>query len=197
MPVWLIVLLTAIGTYVLIIIVRQFIAPEKSIRHEIEHLYGVEDEQFLRTVGALLPPNILQGNRITPLINGDQIFPAMLDAIRAARHTITFESLVSSALVREGEQPVVETPVAWPVSKPAAARTARGAHLKLVVSQTQPLPATDQSMFHGNNALAALLEARPPREQEVHEETYHVMRILRKETDGEWRVYRTIWAPGG
>lgn len=94
MPVWLIILLTAIGTYVLIIIIRQFIAPEKSIRHEIEHLYGVEDEQFLRTVGALLPPNILQGNRITPLINGDQIFPAMVDAIRTAQHTITFETFI-------------------------------------------------------------------------------------------------------
>ena len=33
--------------------------------------------------------------------------------------------------------------------------------------------------------------------QEVQEETYHVMRILRKERDGEWRVFRTIWAPGG
>ena len=39
--------------------------------------------------------------------------------------------------------------------------------------------------------------SRERRTQEVHEETYHVMRILRKETDGEWRVYRTIWAPGG
>ena len=26
---------------------------------------------------------------------------------------------------------------------------------------------------------------------------YHVMRILRKETDGAWRVFRTIWAPSG
>ena len=33
--------------------------------------------------------------------------------------------------------------------------------------------------------------------QEVQEETYNVMRILRKESDGEWRVFRTIWAPGG
>ena len=33
--------------------------------------------------------------------------------------------------------------------------------------------------------------------QKIEEETYHVMRILRRERDGEWRVYRTIWAPGG
>jgi uncharacterized protein (TIGR02246 family) len=29
----------------------------------------------------------------------------------------------------------------------------------------------------------------------VEESSYHVLRVLRKEADGEWRVYRTIWAP--
>jgi cardiolipin synthase len=36
----------------------------------------------------------LPGNRITALINGDQIFPAILDAIRGARRTITFETFI-------------------------------------------------------------------------------------------------------
>ncbi|MBC8105451.1 MAG: cardiolipin synthase [Anaerolineae bacterium] len=94
MPVWLIVLTTAIGTYLLIMIVRQFITPEKTVRHELNHLYKVDEEQFLRSVGNLLPPAILQGNKITPLINGDQIFPAMLDGIRSARKTITFETFI-------------------------------------------------------------------------------------------------------
>ncbi|MEO7317362.1 MAG: phospholipase D-like domain-containing protein [Chthoniobacteraceae bacterium] len=36
----------------------------------------------------------VSGNRVTTLINGDQIFPAMLREIRAARKTITFETYV-------------------------------------------------------------------------------------------------------
>jgi ketosteroid isomerase-like protein len=29
--------------------------------------------------------------------------------------------------------------------------------------------------------------------EEVEEPSYKVMRILRKETDGEWKVHRSIW----
>ena len=45
-------------------------------------------------MGQLLGPGILPGNRITALQNGDQIFPAMLTAIRGARETITFETYI-------------------------------------------------------------------------------------------------------
>jgi len=36
------------------------------------------------------------GNKITTLVNGTQIFPAMLNAIRAAKHSINFETYVFS-----------------------------------------------------------------------------------------------------
>jgi cardiolipin synthase len=36
----------------------------------------------------------LSGNRVKALQNGDQIFPAMLDALRGARETITFETYI-------------------------------------------------------------------------------------------------------
>jgi len=69
-------------------------AGEKRIRYALPHRFGVEDPQFLRTMGQLLGPGILPGNRITALQNGDQIFPAMLAAIRSARETITFETYI-------------------------------------------------------------------------------------------------------
>ena len=94
MPPWLIVLVTAAATWLIIVIVRQFLAPERAVRHELQHLYGVKDEQFLRSMGTLLPPAVLTGNTITPLINGDEIFPAMLKAIRAAKQTIAFETFI-------------------------------------------------------------------------------------------------------
>jgi cardiolipin synthase len=45
-------------------------------------------------MGVLLGPPIVGGNRADELINGDEIFPAMLEAIRSARRTIAFETYV-------------------------------------------------------------------------------------------------------
>jgi cardiolipin synthase len=67
---------------------------EKEIRYEMSHRFSVEDSQFLRSMGELLGPAILPGNQVTALQNGDQIFPAMLEAIRGARESITFETYI-------------------------------------------------------------------------------------------------------
>jgi len=67
---------------------------EKKIEHELIHLYGVDDPQFARTVGTLLGPALVPGNQVTPLYNGDQIFPSMLEAVRGARRSITFETYI-------------------------------------------------------------------------------------------------------
>jgi len=67
---------------------------EKIIRYELTHRFAVEDPQFLRSMGELLGPAILSGNRVTALQNGDQIFPAMLEAIRGAKESITFETYI-------------------------------------------------------------------------------------------------------
>ena len=45
-------------------------------------------------MGAMLGPALLGGNRVAALVNGDRIFPAMLEAIRAARATLTFEMYI-------------------------------------------------------------------------------------------------------
>jgi len=67
---------------------------EKEIRYELTHRFAVEDPQFLRSMGELLGPAIVPGNRVTALQNGDQVFPAMLEAIRGARESITFETYI-------------------------------------------------------------------------------------------------------
>jgi cardiolipin synthase len=71
-----------------------FRTPEKAIHHQVKHLYGMADPQFEREMGALLGPAILPGNQITALENGDEIFPAMLAAIAAAKCNITFETYI-------------------------------------------------------------------------------------------------------
>ena len=67
----------AIGT----LFARNFIPNEKKISHRIELPYGVNDPQFDRSLGQLLGPPLIDGNRVRALQNGDEIFPAMLAAI--------------------------------------------------------------------------------------------------------------------
>ena len=45
-------------------------------------------------MGVMLGPALLPGNRAEVLLNGAEIFPAMLAAIRAATKTITFETYI-------------------------------------------------------------------------------------------------------
>lgn len=66
----------------------------RRIQHEIEHQYGTGDPQFERSMGGFLGPSIIDGNRVTPYDDGDQIFPAMLDAIARAQVSITFETYI-------------------------------------------------------------------------------------------------------
>lgn len=110
MPTWLIIILTAFCTYGLTLVLSQFRAREKRVQHNIEHLYGPRDGQFRRIMGQLLPPPIVEGNRVTALYNGVQIFPAMLAAIRHARHTICFETYIywSGGIAREFAEALME-----------------------------------------------------------------------------------------
>ncbi len=87
-----------------------FSSSERKVERPIPHRYAAADSQFVRTMGSLLGPGFVPGNRLTPLYNGDQVFPAMLDAIRSARRTITFESYIywSSDIAREFTAALVE-----------------------------------------------------------------------------------------
>ena len=67
---------------------------EQKITERIEHRYDVADPQFVRSMGVLLGPALVEGNRVETLLNGEQIFPSMLKAIRSARKTITFETYI-------------------------------------------------------------------------------------------------------
>jgi len=53
---------------------------------------GVSDARGVEVHAEHLGPPVVPGNRVTTLLNGDQAFPAMLEAIRSARHSITLEA---------------------------------------------------------------------------------------------------------
>ncbi len=101
----------AVGvTVVAVLLGLNLIAPGRTVEQEIEHCYAVGDSQFVRTMGSLLGPSLLPGNHVTPLINGVEIFPAMLGAIRGARATVNFETYIywSGAIGREFAQALSE-----------------------------------------------------------------------------------------
>ncbi|MDX1776742.1 MAG: PLDc N-terminal domain-containing protein, partial [Desulfobulbales bacterium] len=50
--------------------------------------------QLSRMTDKLTRQPLMQGNRITPLLNGDQAFPRMLASIEAAQYTITMCSYI-------------------------------------------------------------------------------------------------------
>jgi cardiolipin synthase len=88
------IFLALLAGALLVLLVANLTTSEKKIEQEIEHLYAVSDPQFARSLDTLLGPSILPGNLVTALINGDNIFPALLDAIRSAQRTITFETFI-------------------------------------------------------------------------------------------------------
>jgi cardiolipin synthase len=67
---------------------------EARVRQPVKSAYAVADPQFVRAMGALLGPPLTGGNRAQTLLNGEQIFPAMLDAIEGAKKSITFETYI-------------------------------------------------------------------------------------------------------
>src|SRR6478672_6419736 len=91
--IWTIVI-TVLATLLVAALAMNFKTPEKTLERKIEHRYVVSDPQFRREMGVLLGPGIVSGNKITDLENGDEIFPAMLEAIRGAKTSITFETYI-------------------------------------------------------------------------------------------------------
>ncbi len=89
-----IVAVTAVGTLAVAFVAINLTPGEKQIEQKVPRLYSTGDPQFRRALGVLLRPQILEGNRLTTLRDGDEILPAMLAAIRSARQTITFETYI-------------------------------------------------------------------------------------------------------
>lgn len=89
-----IIIATVLLTVLAVTLAMNFKTPDKALERKVEHRYAVADPQFRREMGVLLGPGIVPGNAVTDLENGDEIFPAMLQAIRAARRTVTLETYI-------------------------------------------------------------------------------------------------------
>jgi cardiolipin synthase len=66
----------------------------KVVRHEVSPIHSATSPAFRQATGSLIGGSFLDGNNVTTLVNGREIFPAMLSAIRSARRSINFETYV-------------------------------------------------------------------------------------------------------
>jgi len=66
--------------------------PEELHQHLAHHTGHLT--MLSRVVSGVVRKPLFPGNRIEPLMNGDEAFPAMLEAIRQARHTISLVTYI-------------------------------------------------------------------------------------------------------
>lgn len=88
------VLAIALGVGTLVIAALNLMPDRRELRDRVQAVMGTSDPAFLRSMGGLYGSNLLEGNQVETLLNGDQIFAAMLDAIRGAETSINFETYV-------------------------------------------------------------------------------------------------------
>src|ERR1700712_4412409 len=103
-------LIACVTTLVAGLLTLNFMPSEKQIDTQLTRQYAPSDPQFRRSLGVLLGPPLVEGNKVDILLNGDQIFPAMLKAIREAKKTITFETYIywSESIGREFAEALAE-----------------------------------------------------------------------------------------
>ena len=61
---------------------------------KVRSAVGAEEPRHPAYIAGLVGAPLTRGNRYDVLTNGDQLFPAMLDAIRNAKRRISFETYI-------------------------------------------------------------------------------------------------------
>ncbi len=67
---------------------------EEAPKYGLDHDFAIESSEFLSSVAGATNTPFMSGNRINILNNGDQFYPAMLEAIGQSRDTITIEAYI-------------------------------------------------------------------------------------------------------
>ena len=71
------------------------LTPEpRVLRSIVPHRFDASDPQFARTMSSFSQGQMFSSNAVQTLVNGDEIFPSMLQAIRAAHSTVDMETYI-------------------------------------------------------------------------------------------------------
>lgn len=131
-----------------------------SLRHRREGAFGYElvegvdagSADFKAAAEALTGQPISQGSSAEPLVNGDRIFPALLETIRAARRTLCLETYV----YWRGE-------IATEVAAAVCERAAAGVECKVLVDAVGAAKIERRLLDEMREAGATVCLFRPPK----------------------------------
>ncbi|HSN70801.1 MAG TPA: phospholipase D-like domain-containing protein [Steroidobacteraceae bacterium] len=100
------VIVAAIAT----VVVLNLASRHRTVERRIQHHHPATSADYIRELELLVGPAFVPGNAVENLENGDQIFPAMLEAIRGASQTINFETFIywSGRIGREFAEALAE-----------------------------------------------------------------------------------------
>lgn len=88
------ILIGVAATLLVVLLVLNAMPQEKQLGKPLKGVSGVVSDQFRVEVSSVLGPAVLDGNQIRDLQNGNEIFPAMIKAIREARSSINLETYI-------------------------------------------------------------------------------------------------------
>jgi cardiolipin synthase A/B len=113
----------------------------------------VGEPAFVRAIEAHTLSGLVDGNRVDVLLNGDEIFPAMLAAIRSARTTITFANYVyeTGDIAREMAEALAER-----------CRAGVGVNILLDAVGSSQAPKPLREMWRGSGCHFALFRSLNP-----------------------------------
>ena len=83
-----------LGFLAVVLIFCLFVIRRHTLEFTLAHTFSVRDPEFFGSALALADPRPIPGNKIDLLQNGDEYFPAMLEAIGAARKTVNFQAYI-------------------------------------------------------------------------------------------------------
>jgi cardiolipin synthase len=87
-------LVAILGALAVLAVLGILFLRREAIEYEPPHRFVVRDPEFFPSALAMAEPLPIEGNKIQLLNNGDEIFPAMLKAIREAKTSINFEAFL-------------------------------------------------------------------------------------------------------
>jgi cardiolipin synthase A/B len=69
-------------------------ATDQALRKQLAHVSPVTDAAFENSLQELVGIKLVDGNQIVELVNGEEFFPAMIEAVRQAQQSVNFENFV-------------------------------------------------------------------------------------------------------
>jgi cardiolipin synthase len=85
---------TAAGLFITAFVLYLFAPKETLPVYGLDHEFDIESDEFLSTMIGSTGTPFLAGNTLNIYNNGDEFYPAMIDAVNEARESITIEAYI-------------------------------------------------------------------------------------------------------